>query len=1016
MTSLRLTLHSLKTRITLATLAIYVFGVICSVQVSPVLAQSIAKEPSKGSATDILSEQERRWLVENQKRIVLAVETGYPPFVFLDSKSNITGLAHDHMLLLEAKLGVHFEQQRFSSLDDAFAKIRSGEVHLVNAVTQTPLRSEFLSFTTPIISLPNVIIVRKEHSGPIQERDLPGLKVSLVKNYAVTEYLTTKDNGIAPQLVPDDLSGLLDVSFGRADATVIDLATASYLIQQKGITNLRVAGEVERGIQLSIGSSVREPLLGSILQKGFSAVTDAERKEIRDRWINAAGNSFLGWRFWLAIGGILLVVVAVISVILLWNRALRKQVALRTADIAKKTEALTESEANLAITLQSIGDGVIATDSAGRITRMNTTAERLTGWILADAMGHTLVDVFRIVNADTRQPVADPVQLVMELGQVVGLANHTVLLARDGKEYQIADSAAPIRNAAGEIAGVVLVFSDVTEKYQMEEEQKNQTQRLLLATSSAALGIWDWNVRENTMTWDDRMFDLYGVTRETSPNNLDAWMNGLHPEDKEMAIAECQAALKGEKQFDIVFRVLHPNGTVKYLKANAFVMRDNDGTANRMLGINADITESKLAELEIKRINASLEKRIRQRTADLETTNQLLTQAKIQAEAANIAKSAFLANMSHEIRTPMNAIIGMAHVMQRETTTLKQAERLDKIDTAAKHLLGVINNILDLSKIEAGKFALEEAPLSLPALLGNLTSILAEPVKTKGLHLRVKAAPIPLILMGDATRLQQAMLNYATNAVKFTDRGDVILHLDLLEDAADSALLRFAVEDSGVGIAPDALSRLFSAFEQADTSTTRKYGGTGLGLAITRRLAELMGGEAGAESTPGVGSTFWFTARLKKGDKAAATTQASAATDGEAEAEAALRRDHAGKQILVVDDEPINQEIAKLQLEAAGLAVDTAADGVEAVALARQTVYAAILMDMQMPNIDGLDATRQIRMIPGYAQTPIIAMTANAFAEDKLRCIEAGMNDFLTKPFDPNTLFATVLRGLSRDE
>jgi len=405
------------------------------------------------------------------------------------------------------------------------------------------------------------------------------------------------------------------------------------------------------------------------------------------------------------------------------------------------------------------------------------------------------------------------------------------------------------------------------------------------------------------------------------------------------------------------------------------------------------------------------EARLTELNANLEATNQTLTLAKIQAEAANIAKSAFLANMSHEIRTPLNGILGMANILRREGITPKQAERLDTIDASARHLLSVINNILDLSKIEAGKFALEEAPLDLPGLLRNLTSIFAEPIKAKGMRLRVKAVPFPAHLVGDATRLQQAMLNYVTNAVKFTDSGDVILHLGLLEETDDSVLMRFAVEDTGVGIAPEALSRLFSAFEQADNSTTRKYGGTGLGLVITRRLAKLMGGEAGAESTPGVGSTFWFTARLKKGEGVAVEP-----TTGNVDAETYIRQRYKGRRVLVVDDEPINREVAKFQLEDIDLVVDTAEDGAEAVTLAQETVYAAIFMDMQMPKVNGLEATRKIRQLAGYQKTPIIAMTANAFAEDKAQCFEAGMSDFLTKPFYPVELFATLLRCLTRDD
>jgi CheY-like chemotaxis protein len=349
----------------------------------------------------------------------------------------------------------------------------------------------------------------------------------------------------------------------------------------------------------------------------------------------------------------------------------------------------------------------------------------------------------------------------------------------------------------------------------------------------------------------------------------------------------------------------------------------------------------------------------------------------------------------------------MAERLRRDGVSQTQAERLSKIDVAAEHLLNIINDILDISKIEAGKFELEEAPVIVSKLLDNASTLLAERSRAKGITLIVEAEPLPPYLVGDPTRLQQALLNYATNALKFIDKGSVTLRTQIQENNADSVLVRFEVQDTGIGIAPEVQGRLFSAFEQADNSTTRKYGGTGLGLAITRRLAELMGGEAGVDSTPGVGSTFWFTARLKKNAEVIANEVPS-----NREAEAILRQHYAGHRVLVTDDEPVNQEIARMLLEDVGLQVDTADDGQQAVALAQSTAYAAIFMDMQMPHLDGIDATRQIREIPGYRAVPIIAMTANAFAEDKVRCLEAGMTHFLIKPFDSKVLFALLLGSL----
>ena len=422
-----------------------------------------------------------------------------------------------------------------------------------------------------------------------------------------------------------------------------------------------------------------------------------------------------------------------------------------------------------------------------------------------------------------------------------------------------------------------------------------------------------------------------------------------------------------------------------------------------LLGVGIDISERKQTEAELEQHRDHLEELVTNRTLELAL-------AKEAAETANVAKSAFLANMSHEIRTPLNAITGMAHVLRRSGLTPLQSDKLDKIEGAGNHLLEIINAVLDLSKIEAGKFTLDDAPVHIETLLGNITSMLGQKARSKGLRLRVEAAPLPHNLRGDPTRLQQALLNYASNALKFTETGHITLRVKEEAHTDATATLRFEVEDSGIGIAPDALSKLFVAFEQADNTTTRRYGGTGLGLAITKKIAEVMGGSVGVSSTEGMGSTFWFTAVLRKGTYAVEET---AKAEGDT-AEKVIQRKHAGKRILLAEDEPTNREIALMLLEEVGLKVDLAENGREAVVKARAVSYAAILMDMQMPLLDGLDATRQIRQLPERKTTPILAMTANAFAENKDQCFAAGMDDFIAKPVVPEVLYASLLKWLEK--
>ncbi len=650
-------------------------------------------------------------------------------------------------------------------------------------------------------------------------------------------------------------------------------------------------------------------------------------------------------------------------------------------------EALVESENRIRRRLELLADVVFETDADGCLVYLNAAWRTLLGEDPAGSIGRQLVDVFPESEQATVAGLLTP-----------GCAQARQVLVRldasDGTRRLVQMSVNPVTTGVPpQPSGYVGVLHDVTREQEFQErlamlsEVASSTDNLVVIT----------DVR-GRIEWVNPAFERRtGYTlEECIGRRPGAFLQGKGT-DPETVLRIREALSHGRSISEEILNYTKA-GEPYWVRLYLTAVRDEQGNLERFVGVQSDTTEAKRYEQEMLTQRAVLEDRVVIRTAEL-------ARAKEEAEAANLAKSAFVANMSHEIRTPLNAIVGFAHLLGRTPLDDKQREYVDKTSRAADVLMRTVNDILDFSKIEAGAIELESAPFDLAGILANVDAVVGTLARTKGLDFHVHLAPeSPIHLIGDALRLEQVLLNLTGNAVKFTQAGSV--SVDVTAEAIDTAtvLLQVQVRDTGIGLSRAQIDRLFRAFSQADTSTSRKYGGTGLGLAISERLVDMMGGRIGVTSEVGVGSTFFFSARLvQQGDDAVQSAVAPAAA-------APLERvTLTGVRVLVAEDNPFNQQVAVELLEAVGASVAVADNGQAVLNLLDiGEEFDVILMDVQMPGMDGIEATRVIRGRTDLRQMPIIAMTANALAEDVERCRAAGMNDFEGKPIDPDRLYRTI--------
>ena len=636
------------------------------------------------------------------------------------------------------------------------------------------------------------------------------------------------------------------------------------------------------------------------------------------------------------------------------------------------------------------GVAIIATAPDGMITLFNRGAERMLGYRAEEVIGQMKEEAFsgRLNNPAIRAQAALEEKAVSDLRY----------RRKDGVTLPVTRQQTSMLDHRQRHLGDLYIAMDMSLQRQQEAELAAARDQLMLAAEVAKLGVWVWDRAGDTFEFNRQIAEIYGIGNGSSGQvtTYEGWRRRVHPDDVGYVESALQAALAGTGEFEPVFRVVRADGSIRFVQARAHVDRNGMGVPVRVIGINLDITQR------------------------IEFENNLV-EARLKAEQANSAKSMFLASVSHEIRTPMNGVLGMIQLLQRTQPQPAQRDYLNKAEISAKSLLNLLNDLLDFSKMDARQVHLDLQAFSLEHFRSDLTAILAGNPPQEGVSLDIALdGELPQRVVGDVYRLQQVLVNLISNALKFTHLGRIDVALRRLAgDNARQVMLRIEVSDTGIGIAPERLQDIFDAFTQAEASTTRRYGGTGLGLAISRHLVELMGGQLQVSSEPGRGSRFWFDLSMEIDDPTP-LSQARAAdqpTPADHPPAGETARELEGVRILLVEDNAVNRQVATGLLALYGAQVSCAENGSAGVAMASdpERCFDLILMDLQMPGIDGIEATRRIRRQQDLRHIPILAMTANASPEDRRRCIDAGMAGHIAKPIDVSTLVPTLLSQLQHD-
>ncbi|NCP64978.1 MAG: transporter substrate-binding domain-containing protein [Paraglaciecola sp.] len=1060
-----------------------------------------------------LTAKERDWLNEHPE-IRLGIDPAWLPFEAVNQQNQYIGITSEFVGWLNRRLQVNMLPRTGLTWVETLQAYESGEIDVLPGITPTETRRNKFLFSQPYLSIPMVLVSREEEELVAGLQDLQGKTVAVVANYASMEYLQRDFPLITLQTYGTLEEALKAVSAGQADAVFDTLAAATYNIRSFGINNLKVASSTSYQFNLAFGVRKDWPELLSIINKALLKLPQSTRQSFYDRWVNVRTEQTTDWTtVWRYVLVFLVPSLLILILIARNNRKLSAEVIERK----RIEDVLLSIKWELQHIFDSAQVGIVLQRQHHVFERCNENFATMLGYRSPkELIGQSMVRVFR--SEEDFQQFVTQVKADLLTGKRILLDHQLMTTTGDSLWCSISAKAMDKSIPPDLEKGVLWVIDDISERKLAEQLKQDQIlfMSALIDTIPNPIFIKDPNGR---FTGCNKAYEAaFGVSGQELIGKTVLDLAYLSVADKIRYHEEDMELLRsgGAKhhEFPLTFADGRPHHVLYWVTA----FKLSSGQPGGLLGVLVDITE--------------------------------LKEARARAEQATQAKSDFLANMSHEIRTPMNAILGMTHLALCTELSVKQQDYLQKIDDSAKALLHIINDILDFSKIEAGQMAIESVPFRIETVLENMANIIQLSVDKKGLELLFHInRDVPLTAIGDPLRLGQILLNLVSNAVKFTEHGEVIVKVEFMRHVDQQAELKFAVIDTGIGLSEEQQSRLFQSFSQADASTTRRYGGTGLGLAICKKLANLMGGEIGVNSQLGQGSQFWFTiklalpkqtAEIKKfaddfanmpvlvvDDNAACRAilceslrhfgcKPTAVNSGEAAIEllqtsqhthfelvlmdwqmpgldgistsqkinqqarqkvipkiimvSAHRREELTEQakqvginaflskpvnpsllfdtmmaafhggddaqtsekraisptlrpqqlqgysVLLVEDNVINQQVAAELLAQVGLQVIIANHGAEALEKLRTESVDTVLMDIQMPVMDGFEATKKIRTESQWADLPIIAMTANVMPQDKQRCIEVGMNAHVNKPIDPDQLFAQLAAALGLDK